>query len=504
MEIINVRKCNENEMFVDADQGTHYEISDHFKFLVPGYKYMPAYKSGRWDGFIRLYNINMKLLPQGLLPDLAKFCRSRQYKLVVDKTDMTLSSFRDTLPSFIKNIHNYTTNSPTGKYQYQSDILKQIIPLNKSLVLSPTGSGKSNIIYLLTRFLLDNQEGDILILVPTVTLVEQMTSDFASYVADDFDVDANVSKKYSGKEIDHNKRVLISTWQSIYKKNKSFFSRFNVFVCDEVHGADNSSISKIINNLSHCRYKYGFTGTLDGTKIHELSLRAYFGPLVKKTSTQDLMKSDVLSNLKIDVQVLKYPKHEIKQFYEYFKSKPKYEEEIDWIIGNTTRNAYIADTALNLKNNTLILFSRVDKHGKILTQDIASRITRNKLDMKVHFISGEVPVDTREKIRHECEESDNNIILATSQIFSTGVNIKNLHNIIFAHPFKARIRNLQSIGRVLRLNNNKKGAILIDVVDDLRYKSKKNFCYEHFVERLKIYTSESFAYSIKEVSLEGL
>ena len=121
---------------------------------------------------------------------------------------------------------------------------------------------------------------------------------------------------------------------------------------------------------------------------------------------------------------------------------------------------------------------------------------------KVFYIFGGVEADEREAIRGIVERENNAIIVASYGTFSTGVNIKNLHNIIFASPSKSRIRNLQSIGRGLRLGDNKVNATLYDIADDLTYKSKENFTLKHFQERINIYTEEEFDYEMHNIELK--
>jgi len=120
----------------------------------------------------------------------------------------------------------------------------------------------------------------------------------------------------------------------------------------------------------------------------------------------------------------------------------------------------------------------------------------------VFFIHGGVGVDEREEVRRITEEQNDAIIVASYGTFSTGINIRNLHNVIFASPSKSKIRTLQSIGRGLRLGQNKDSATLYDIADDLTYKSRKNFTLDHFMERMKIYNDEKFEYQIYTINLK--
>ena len=162
-------------------------------------------------------------------------------------------------------------------------------------------------------------------------------------------------------------------------------------------------------------------------------------------------------------------------------------------------NKFIRNLALDLKGNTLILYARVEGHGRVIYDMINSNVLEQR---EVFFVHGGVAAEEREKVREITETQNNAIIIASYGTFSTGINIKNLHNVIFASPSKSRIRNLQSIGRVLRKGNNKTKATLYDIADDISYKSRRNYTLNHLVERIKIYNEENFNYDIISIPLK--
>jgi superfamily II DNA or RNA helicase len=221
-----------------------------------------------------------------------------------------------------------------------------------------------------------------------------------------------------------------------------------------------------------------------------------FGPIIKTTTTKKLMDDGVLSGLKIDVIMLQYSNDDCK-----FVSKncKKYQDEIDWLVNNEKRNKFIIATAFSQPKNTLVLFNFVGGHGERLYKYALDK--SSEFGKEVYFVHGNIKVEERERIRQLVENKDNIIIFASYGTFSTGVNMKNLHTVIFAHPFKARIRNLQSIGRALRRSSGKESAKLVDIGDDLSYNGRKNVSLEHLVERLKIYESEQFEYVVRKRDL---
>jgi superfamily II DNA or RNA helicase len=317
-----------------------------------------------------------------------------------------------------------------------------------------------------------------------------MYKDFESY---GFDSEKYCHMIYSGKDKETSKPIVITTWQSIYNLPDQWFNKYNAVIGDEAHLFKAKSLIKILSNMHNCKYRFGFTGTLDGTQTHRLVLEGLFGPVKNITTTKDLIDQKYLSDFKIKCLVLKYPDDDCKLIY-----KKKYKEEVDFLVSSTKRNRFIKNLSVSLKGNTLLLFQYIEKHGKILYDLIQSEAQD---DRKVYFVHGGVEAEDRENIRMLVEMENDAIIIASYGTFSTGVNIKNLHNIIFASPSKSRIRNLQSIGRGLRLGDNKTGCVLFDISDDLIHNSRKNYSLQHFIERIKVYNDEKFKYKMYSVKL---
>jgi len=483
LDSVEISRHDEVYIKVRCEPGVAQELSDYFTFFVPGYKFMPAYKNKFWDGKIRLFNPLTCLIYTGLMPYVEKFCKERNY-LVDYIDDFSCEEFS------LKEAKDFVAKiKPTMQPRdYQLDAFVYAVRNRRALLLSPTASGKSFIIYLLTRY----YNARTLIIVPTTSLVSQLASDFADY---GFESDRYVHRIFSGQDKQTDKPIVISTWQSIYKLDKKYFEQFDVVIGDEAHLFKASSLTSIISKLHRCRYKFGFTGTLDGTQTHRLVLEGLFGAVKKVISTSELIEQKYLADFSIKAIVLKYP-DEIKKMLK----DASYQDEIDYIVRNDARNRFIKNLALSLDNgNTLLLFQYVEKHGKILYD----MIKNDAGDRKIFFVSGEVDGEEREQIRKIVETEQNAIIVASYGTFSTGVNIRNLHNVIFSSPSKSRIRNLQSIGRGLRKSETKTSSTLYDIADDLTWKSKKNHTLLHFIERINIYNEEKFEYKIYTVGLKA-
>jgi superfamily II DNA or RNA helicase len=487
-------KLNEVYLQVDADE-LHMlkELVDYFTFKVPGAEFMPAYKNKYWDGKIRLFNPTNCKLYVGLLNQLKFFCDKNGYELSFED-DLTDTNFTDNnLQELCKYIDPYSQGKKIEYRDYQLDAIKHAINYNRALLLSPTASGKSLIIYTLVRFynMHPNVKGKkILIIVPTTSLVSQMYSDFADY---GWDVEKYCHKIFQGQSKETNKKVVISTWQSIYKMPRDYWDQFNVVVGDECHLFKANSLNKIMDRLTGCKYRFGTTGTLDGSKTHKLVLTGLFGDVKQVTTTRKLIDSKTLADFSIKCIVLKYPEKICKEM-----KGTKYAEEVEWIVTNNRRNEFIKNLVLDLKGNTLVLFNFVEKHGIPLHNLLKDGADENR---RVFFVHGGVDAEVREEIRRITEKEKNAIIVASYGTFSTGVNIRNLHNVIFTSPSKSRVRNLQSIGRGLRKGNNKESAVLYDIADDMKYKSHMNFALRHFYERLNIYNEEKFDFKIHEVKI---
>ncbi len=481
-DIIGIEKYNEVYLKVKAEPGIVMEMSEAFTFEVPGARFMPAVRNKVWDGKIRLLNPMTGLLYYGLLSYVEDFCQKRKYQIEY-LSDFSTEEFSiKEAQDFVKKLK--PTLEPRD---YQMDAFVHAIRERRSLLLSPTASGKSFIIYLIMRYYAKRT----LILVPTTSLVSQLASDFADY---GFNSDALVHRVYAGQDKGSTKPITISTWQSIYKLPKEFFSQFDVVIGDEAHLFKAKSLTSILDKLSECRYRFGFTGTLDGTQTHRLVLEGLFGPVRKVITTAELIEKKHVADFNIKAIVLNYPE-EIRKM---IARSGNYQSEIDYIVRCEKRNKFLKNLALSLEGNTLLLFQFVEKHGTVLYKEILAEAG----DRKVFFVHGGVEGEDREEIRRIVENERDAVIVASFGTFSTGVNIKNLHNIIFASPSKSRIRNLQSIGRGLRKSDTKDAATLYDIADDLTYKSKKNFSLTHFMERVKIYNEEKFKYKIYKVELK--
>ena len=480
-----ISKKYEVHLRVKTEPNVARELSDFFTFEVPGARFMPSYKRRIWDGKIRLYSVATNEVYVGLLPYIEEFAKRNEIDIEYKEGILNERKYENNeLDRFIRRVSPKSKGKDLEIRDYQRNAFSYAVGNNRSLLLSPTASGKSLIIYLLSRLY---EKENVLILVPTTSLVEQMYSDFIDYGYDD----TKMQKIYQGHSKDITKPITISTWQSLYKLPRKFFENFGCILGDEVHLFKAKSLTGIMNKSISCKYRHGFTGTLDGTQTHRLILEGLFGSVNRVTTTKELMDKKTLAKLVIKCIVLQYPEIDCK-----FMKTQKFQDEVDLIVRDERRNNFIVNLTKHLKGNTLVLFQFVEKHGAVL-YDMMKDLNR-----KVFYVHGGTDAQTRENIREITEKEKNAIIIASYGTFSTGINIRNLHNIMFASPSKSRIRVLQSVGRGLRKGNTKSSVVVYDIADDLTYKSRQNFTLRHFMERINIYNEEEFDYEIKNLNIE--
>ena len=484
---LKIAKKNEVYLKVEAPDHVKYELADFFTFEVESAKYMQKTKRYRgWDGKIRLFSPATGELYVGLVDYLTDWAKKNKYDYEIEEDEFfgRPDDVNDLITpvgvaGFVKSL-----NLPVKVRDYQYQAIYECLRYNRRLLLSPTASGKSLMIYALVRYH-TNIKRNVLLVVPTTSLVEQMYKDFESY---GWKASSYCHRIYAGQEKYTNHQVVITTWQSIYKEPKKWFDRFDCVIGDEAHLFKAKSLSTLMGKLHDCKYRIGFTGTLDGANVNQLVLEGLFGRCSQVTRTNQLMKAGHIAKLKVKVVLLK---HEEKLF-------EGYQDEIDYLVEHEGRNKFIRNLACDLKGNTLVLFNYVERHGEPLY-----KLINSYTDRPVFFVHGGVDVDDREEIRMLTEASDNAIIIASYGTFSTGINIKNLHNVIFASPSKSRIRNLQSIGRVLRKGDNKSKATLYDIADDISTDRGNNYTLNHLMERVKIYNEEKFQYEIIDVKVKA-
>ena len=495
-ERIEIEYLNSVYMRVKADAGMKSELSEFFAFKPEGYQFSPKYKSRVWDGTIRLFQPMRPVLYVGLYPHLKKFCEQRDYILEAPAEIGEKEIIED---GYIEELAE-SINCKYKPRDYQIEYVENALKNRRSLSLSPTSSGKSLIIYLIQQHYYQTFGLRTLIIVPTISLVHQMAGDFVDYGCDSdviYTIQGGVDKKTKAP-------IVISTWQSLIKQPKDWFRQFGCVMGDEAHTFQAKSLTKIMHNLEDCQYRHGFTGTLKSSesKTHRLVLEGCFGEVKKVVSTKKLMDEGTVANFEVKAIVLNHSNEAKQNFKKAMatvkESVKKWPAEREFIVNHEKRNNFIRNLVWSLKDqNNLILFDLVEKHGKVLAPLLETE------GRELHFIYGNTKGEERERIRHlvENDPDKKHNILASYGVFSTGVNIRRLDNVIFASSSKSEIKVLQSIGRSLRKAEDSQKAVLYDIADDLSVGSYENYTLKHFKQRIEIYSAEEFPFKIFTIDI---
>lgn len=499
---IQIQKVNESFIRVFSEEGIESELREYFTFQTKDYQFHPKYKAKLWDGKIRLYNISHKQLYAGLAEYVEKFAVDRGYTYSWDNSgfdlhdEFSLKEAQNYAESLVITTRKEDLNIEIAVRDFQTEAYALALRRRRILVESPTGSGKSLLAYLYIRKLLDSKKAKkILLVVPTIGLVNQMIGDFKDYSSKNgWDAESECHAIYQGKAKESNKPVFVSTWQSIYSLPSEFFKQFDAVIGDEAHKFQAKSLIAIMTQLVNAKYRMGMSGSLDDSLVHQLVLEGLFGPLHRTISTVELQKRGELADLDIKCILLKHSPEAARLLAKH----KDYNTEVNYLISNVRRNRFISNLALSLNGNTIVFYQYVKNHGQIL-YDLISGSNNGK--RKVYHIHGKVDSETRNEIRKIVNLDKNAIIVASEGTTGTGINIPNLHFIIKAMPSKARVRTLQTIGRALRIGDSKTHAVIFDIADDLAHKSRKNHTLTHFVERLKIYIEQKFKFKIYKINL---
>ncbi len=493
MSEIFIKKFDDVYLKIDAEKSILQEMSNYFCFEVPGARFQKAVKEKLWDGKIHLFSAATHKIYCGLYEKILDFASKSGYSISPESyTPETNNISRETIEKYIKEVIKPASKGELIDVRdYQTDVVHHCITNKRSTILSPTSSGKSLMIYSISRFLLGSKSVKrILFIFPTVSLVTQMNKDFIDYSSvNHWDVISRSHLIYAGQEKITEHPMVFSTYQSLTKMPEKYFNSFDMIICDEVHTAAAKSIKDIMEKATKVQYKIGFTGSLQESKCHSLAIQGMFGNSFVATTTSELMKNDEISQLAITCLILKYKEDTRKLF-----KKVKYADEMKFLCLNEDRNKFITNLTKTLKGNTLVLFQFIEQ-GKII-YDMLKDLPN------VHYVDGSSKASIRENVRTIAEQTDGCIIVASYGIFSTGINIRRLNNVIFASPYKSAIKIRQSLGRVLRLAEGKNGAKLFDIADELSYKSAHNHTIKHLNDRVRYYAEDKLNYKILEYQLE--
>lgn len=491
-------------------------LKDNLYVLTENYRFHPLYKKGLWNGKIN-FLMNGTKIPFGLYNEVKKMLNSHGIECKIHGLGNVVDPDFDTdeLEKWCDEFYSKHNSKIKLRY-YQIEAVAKILKTRRCILELATSAGKTLIIFTAIAYMLEKEIANkFLIIVPRITLVEQIQSEFINYL-DDKDLDKyNISLLFGGrKDIDTSKHnIFIGTYQTLTKISKDFFENIDCICCDEVHTASTKSIQNICSMLVNCHIRFGLSGTTKVTNHSHLAgkytILSNFGPLVMKVSSYKLSNEGFICKVNVKVKVLDYLQSDMKEKLSNFK-KGTSQDNLAKVFNlekkiardSQKRSDYIVKTLMkDINTNTLLLFQSVsDKYGEM----IANSLRINYPDKNIYYISGDTNIKERNEIIEKIStDTKTSFLVASYQILSTGVNIQNLHNLVMLESTKSETTVLQSLGRIMRLHKSKsdRQVTVYDLVDDFRFKKSYNFLFKHHKERLKLYDQENIDYEIENIIL---
>lgn len=481
-------------------------MRDHFSFFADGYRFHPAFKAKAWDGKIRMLQENGRI-HLGLWHEVVMFCQRHNHPFKIDPQIQKFNLPAEKLQRFVDALDPRDEGDQIPPYEYQFAGIHRALEWQRALLLSPTSSGKSLIQYVLIqmyRKLLNDEK--MLMVVPTVALVSQMADDFANYASHiEFEPYDHVHQISSGVDKNTNKQIIIGTYQSLAKYEADYFNQFKVLMVDEVHTATAKSIIYIVENCINAFWRVGLTGTFDECKTNLMTLKGLFGPVYEVITLKELMEFNRVAQLDVEVMVLEHLEKDRKFLRsaerkrkdgKKGKRKANYAEEIEFLVEHKGRNDYIINLAIKQEGNTVVMINKIE-HGEYLYK----RMKEEYPDRDIYLYTGATKASERVAIRDIMEQKENAIIIGSLGVLSTGISIKRLHNMVFAHPSKSRVKVLQSVGRLLRKSKHGNHVRMLDLVDDFTIGAYENYTYGHGQKRLEFYTQQQFNFKIVNIKM---
>lgn len=504
-------KLSENKNFLQVIECTDLEFKQlqmSFRKRVKNWRFNPQVKRKLWDGYIT-YMDSAGRLPVGLWHELTEVCKEHGFAVNFDNFDLFKSPF--TKEEYLSWVSATSFFDKKGNKieprDYQVNSVWLILKYKLSISEIATSAGKTLIMYMVQAFL--RHKGllkRMLIIVPNISLIIQTYDDFQDYSNKDTSLNLQMISGQTDKELNENTHVVIGTFQSLVKQPSTFFESFDVVCVDEAHFTQAKSVKETLSKCRNVVYRFGLSGTLEKDDFAErLTLQAFLGPLINKVSAEFLFQNKYATPVQVKVIKLNYMDNETREKLQQIRKRRNtidgakiLDIERKLVIESNIRLRYICDLVNKTTKNTLVLFHNVKAdYGK----KIQERLFELSKDKDVFYVDGETDVDKREYFKQSLEHGENKVLIASFGTFSTGISVKNIHNIVFAESFKSDKIIRQSIGRGMRLHETKEKTNIIDIVDDFSYEGDKNFLVRHMEKRLEIYETQGFPYKIYDVTL---
>ncbi len=504
-------KLSENKNFLQVIECTDIEFKQlqmSFRKRVKNWRFNPQVKRKLWDGYIT-YIDSAGRIPVGLWHELTEVCKEHGFAVNFENFDLFKSPY--TKEDYLSWINATSFFDKSGNKieprDYQINSVWLILKYKLSISEIATSAGKTLIMYMVLAFL--RHKGllnKMLIIVPNISLIIQTYEDFQDYSNNDTSLNMQMISGQTDKELKSDTHVVIGTFQSLVKQGNEFFESFDVVCVDEAHFTQAKSVKDTLAKCRNVIYRFGLSGTLERDDFAErLTLQAFLGPLINKVSAEFLFQNKYATPVQVKVIKLNYLDDDTKDKLQQIRKRRNsidgakiLDIERKIVIESDVRLKYICDLVNKTTKNTLVLFHNVKAdYGK----RIQERLIEISNDKDVFYVDGDTDVEKREYYKQSLEYGENKVLIASFGTFSTGISVKNIHNIVFAESFKSDKIIRQSIGRGMRLHSTKEKTNIIDIVDDFSYNGDKNFLIRHMEKRLEIYDTQGFPYKIYDVSI---
>lgn len=482
-KILKIKKINN----VDCQLFTNHptikdDVCSFMTLYAKNYKFMPKFKTGLWDGKIRFVD-KAGIFKIGLLSRVYNFIKNYE-NLDIDIDDELVSNETDFEDSFNEATSSFLVDHITPR-DYQLEGALKAIKFKRGILEHATSAGKSLIIALVSMYLLLNKKcKKVMVLVPSTGLVEQMFNDFISY-----GINESYLGKFYEKEKNIDRQIVISTWQSMHP-HKDLILDFDCIFFDEAHMQKANVVRTVGENASNATYRIGLTGTIDLYKADRYLIESVIGPVIHTVTPQHLITNNYASDVFVKIFFINH----LEKNIDHLEGLP-FQDEKEWIENYLPRNKIIKTIVQKhheKDQNILILFDHLE-HGELIKQELESL---EKTGSKIFLVTGSTPAKEREKIRKFANENKKVVIIGTYGVFSTGVSINRLHGVIFAIAGKSLVRVMQSVGRGMRLHDEKNGVRVYDICDSFKYSE------DHLKERLNIYDKAGYKVDIKEIDIK--
>jgi len=504
-------KLSENKNFLQVIECTDIEFKQlqmSFRKRVKNWRFNPQVKRKLWDGYIT-YIDSAGRIPVGLWHELTEVCKEHGFAVNFENFDLFKSPY--TKEEYLSWINATSFFDKSGNKieprDYQINSVWLILKYKLSISEIATSAGKTLIMYMVLAFL--RHKGllnKMLIIVPNISLIIQTYEDFQDYSNNDASLNIQMISGQTDKELKSDTHVVIGTFQSLVKQGNQFFESFDVVCVDEAHFTQAKSVKETLAKCRNVVYRFGLSGTLEKDDFAErLTLQAFLGPLINKVSAEFLFQNKYATPVQVKVIKLNYLDEDTRDKLQQIRKRRNsidgakiLDIERKLVIESDIRLKYICDLVNKTTKNTLVLFHNVKAdYGK----KIQERIIEISKDKDVFYVDGETDIEKREYYKQSLEHGENKVLIASFGTFSTGISVKNIHNIVFAESFKSDKIIRQSIGRGMRLHSTKEKTNIIDIVDDFSYNGDKNFLIRHMEKRLEIYETQGFPYKIYDVTI---